>query len=157
MNNFHYRFRSFGRGLSCCGIGAGVGLVVFFAAYLWVFAVRGPLTAMNWFSPTFSIAAMATSFVFVTAAGICGRQAVSAWRVAVYSCLGSFVASILGPSISMGWWQRKMRLLENPLFQMENVWFIFATNVLAIALGFAFASTPVEPTQTPCEVEKLPQ
>ena len=157
MSEFRDFGRSFCRGLSCCGIGAGIGLVVFFAAYLWVFAVRGPLTAMHWFSPAFSITAVAMSFVFVTTAGLIGRQAASVWRVVIYSCLASFVAAILGPSTSMGWWQRKSRLLENPLFQMENVWFIFAANVLAIALGFAFASTRVETTQTPCDVEKLPQ
>jgi len=144
----------FGRGLICGGFGAGIGLVAFFAAYLWVFAVRGPLTAMNWFSPGFSNAGVASSFVFVTTAGVLGRQVVSVWRVVIYSCLGSFVASILGPSTSIGWWQRKMRLLENPLFEMEAIWLIFAANVLAIALGFAFA-TPVGPTQTSCEVEKL--
>jgi hypothetical protein len=153
MPKFQGRCRAFGRGLYCGGIGAGVGLIVFFVAYLWTFRSRGHLTAMHWFSPGFSIVPVATSFAFVTTAGVLSRQAVSHLRIVVYSCLGSFVGLLLAPATSMGWTTRKMRLMENPLFEMEHVWFIFAANVLAIALGSAFAPTRVMPPQTIYEIE----
>jgi hypothetical protein len=138
-------------------MGAGVGLIVFFSAYLWAFATRGPLTAMNWFSPGFSLAAAVTSFLCVTTAGILGRRGVSVWRIASGSCLGLLVALWLLPLSDMGSHHRKEELMANPLFEMNYVWCIFAFNLLAVAVGIASAPCSLERSRTDHNREDLVQ
>ena len=155
MSKFRDRCRSFGRGLYVGGIGAGIGLFVFFAAYLWVFASHGPLSAMHEFKPTESVVAVLQSFVFVTTAGVLGRRDVSAWRVIVYSCLALLITLFLMPATSIGWRTRKLLLMENPLFEMEYVWVIFAFNAVAIAVSYASAPYRFECSRTVHEEENL--
>ena len=157
MSKFRDRCRGFGRGLYVGGIGAGVGLAVFFAAYLWMFATHGPLTAMNWFNPGFSIAAALQSFVFVTTAGILGRRLISIWRIVMASCLGLLVALFLMPLSDMGLSHRKESLLKNPLFEMGYVFGIFAFNVIAIAVSYASAPRGLENPRTAVEQEETVQ
>ena len=154
MSKFRDRCRCIGRGLYVGGMGAGVGLAVFFAAYLGMFATRGPLTANNWFNPGFSIAAVLASFVFVTTAGVLGRRFISIWRIVVASCLGLLVALFLMPLSDMGSSHRKEMLLENPLFEMDYVFWIFAFDVIAIAVSYASIPRCLESTRMADEVEK---
>ena len=154
MSKFWDRCRGFGRGLYVGGIGAGIGLAVFFAAYLWVFATRGPMTAMYEFKPTNSFVAVLQSFVFVTTAGILGRRTISFWRVVVYSCLALLITPLLTPATSIGWTTRKAMLFKNPLFEMDYVWWIFAFNVLAVAVSYASAPRCLENLRSTDEPEK---
>ena len=154
MSKFWDRCRGFGRGLYVGGIGAGIGLAVFFAAYLWVFATRGPMTAMYEFKPTDSFVAVLQSFVFVTTAGILGRRTVPVWRVVVYSCLALLITPFLMPATSIGWTTRKALLFKNPLFEMDYVWWIFAFNVLAVAVSYASVPRCLKSSRTANEEEK---
>lgn len=149
------RCHEFGRGLYRGGLGAGVGLVVFFAAYLVMFATRGPITAEGWFSPGSSITSELLSFIFVTTAGLLGRRTVSVWCVVTGSCIAALVSFWLVPLTEMGWTTRKALLLENPLFEFEYVWFVFAFNVVAIAVSYASAPRHLECSRTAHEEETL--
>lgn len=157
MSRFRDRCAGFVRGLYVGGIGAGIGLIIFFAAYLWMFSTRGPLTAMNWFSPGFSIAAVLQSFAFVTTAGILGRRFISIWRIVVASCLGLLVALLLMPLSDAGSRLRKERLMVNPLFEVDYVWFIFAFNVVAIAASYASTPCRIHCSQTVDKEENIVQ
>lgn len=155
MSKFRDRCHCFGRGLYVSGIGAGIGLVVFFAAYLWTFATQGPLTAMAWFKPQYSNLAVLQSFVFVTTAGILGRQNASIRRVVVGSCLGLLITQFSIPMLAKSSRHLNVKLLKNPLFEMDMVWWIFALNVVAIAVSYASAPRRLECSRTAHEEENL--
>ena len=154
MSDARDRYREFGRGLCCGGVGAGIGLVFFWTAYLVVFARCGPLTALNWFSPGFSMTAVLQSFVFVTTAGILGRRTVAVSRVMTYSCLALLITPILNSSTSIGWHTRKAMLLDDPLAGMQEVWWIFGFNVAVLAASFAAAPRGLECSRSIGKVEK---
>ncbi len=154
MSEFRFRCRQFGRGLYCGGRGALVGLAVFFATYFIVFDAHAPLTAHVWFSAG-SVVPDIVSLVSVTTYAILGRRKVGISRIVFCSFLGVLIARLFTPVTSMSPSTRIARLRENPLFELEFVWQIFAVNVVAIAVSYVFAPWHIEQLSTTESEEKL--
>ncbi len=155
MSKLRDRCLGFLRGLYVGGIGAGLGLAVFFSTYLGIFAAYGPMQCYDLFSPGMGVTPLVVSFVSVTIAGILGRRAVSVWRVIVCSCV-SIVAAYLGtPLADIGWRTRRAMLMAHPLAYMDYVWFIFTFNVVAIGVCYASAPGHFDSSRTAPPVENL--